>query len=151
MSSRLCTVSIIPTDGIAGPDLILPCQYYDLSGGHRLTPEQRLMLALLTDAINVYQKGVLSRLTNARRLYVDAEQWIMADPRDCTALSFGTVCEALGINAELLRRRIIEWKHAVSRQRAEHPGTPGLHLKITPHLRHSSHRRGRPPTVSHAV
>lgn len=151
MSSRLCSVSSIPIDEFAGPYLILPCQYYDVSGGHRLTGEQRLMLALLTDAINVYQKGALSRESNARRLYVDAEQWIMADRSACNALSFDTVCDALGINAVLLRRRIIDWKHSVRRRRAEHPDTPGLHFKVTPRSRHSNHRRGRPSSVSHVM
>jgi hypothetical protein len=151
MSSRLCTISSIPMDHISGSDLILPCQYYDVSGGHHLTGEQRLMLALLTDAINVYQRGALSRMASARRLFVDAEQWIMADQGVCNALSFGTVCEALGINAALLRRRVIDWKHAVHRQRAEHPSTPGLHLKLTTRSRHSSHRRGRPVSVPQAV
>ncbi len=79
MSSRFCAVSTEPTDLPAGSDLILPCQYYDLSGGHHLTGEQRLMLALLTDAINVYQKGALAGSTRARRLYVDAARWIMSD------------------------------------------------------------------------
>jgi len=148
MSSRLCTVSTIPIDEIGGADLILPCQYFDVSGGHRLTGEQRLMLALLTDAINVYQKGALSCHSNARRLYVDADQWIMADSSACSPLSFDTVCEALGINSVLLRRRIIDWKHSVRRQRADHPNTPGLHLQVTPHSRHASHRRGRPPSLS---
>jgi len=151
VSSRLCAVSSIPIDEIVGTNLILPCQYYDVSGDHHLSGEQRLMLALLTDAINVYQKGALSCDSNARRLYVDAEQWIMADNNACNALSFDTVCDALGINSALLRRRIIDWKHSVRRQRAEHPDTPGLHLKVTSHSRHASHRRGRPASVSHAL
>ena len=31
------------------------------------------------------------------------------------AFSFDTVCEALGINASVLRRRLILWKHNVCR------------------------------------
>lgn len=138
MSSRLCAVSSVPADEVAGSDLILPCQYYDLSGGHHLTGEQRLMLALLTDAINVYQKGVLSRMTRARRLYVDAETWIMADRDKGNSLSFATVCDALGINATLLRRRLIAWKHAVSHQREVHPLSQGMHLQVTPRSRHGN-------------
>src|SRR2546430_16232599 len=76
MSSRFCAVSSTPTMEFAGSELILPCQYHDLSGGYQLSGEQRLMLALLADAINVYQRGALSGLTRARRLYVDAERWI---------------------------------------------------------------------------
>src|SRR5580700_6645849 len=102
MSSRFCAVSSESATELGGSDLILPCQYFDISGGHSLTGEQRLMLALLTDAINVYQKGALSRMTTARRLYVDAEQWILADRSVGSALTFDTVCEALGINSSLL-------------------------------------------------
>jgi hypothetical protein len=132
---------------MAGTDLILPCQYFDVSGGHRLTGEQRLMLALLTDAINVYQRGVLSADARMRRLYVDADRWIMADRGDANALSFSTVCDALGINAPMLRRRIIAWKHAVNHRHAERCSS-GLHFKVTPHERHPSHRRGRPPAAT---
>jgi len=106
------------------------------------------MLALLTDALNVYQKGALSRLTRPRRLYVDAERWILAESADCNALSFTTVCDALGINPELLRRRIIDWKHAVHRQHRSNPTFP-LRLKITPRERYVS-RRLKSPTVSAA-
>ncbi|MGH7986405.1 MAG: hypothetical protein ACREQX_08990 [Candidatus Binataceae bacterium] len=94
------------------------------------------MLALLTDAINVYQKGVLSRMARARRLYVDAERWIMAEHENANSLSFVTACDALGINAALLKRRIIGWKHAVSHQREGHPEATGTHLRITSRPRH---------------
>jgi hypothetical protein len=144
MSSRLCAVSSSPDASDTGVELILPCQYYDLSGGHHLTPEQRLALALLTDAINVYQKGALSRISRARRLYIDAEAWIMADRGHPAALGFVTVCDALGINPALLRRRLVEWKHRVRRQREGYQ-SPATHLKINRRQRHMSHRRGRPP------
>ena len=142
MSSRFCAVSTTPANPVGDADLILPCQYYDVSGGHHLSGEQRLMLALLTDAINVYQRGALSPVTRARRLYVDAERWILADERGAGAgLSFSGVCDALGIHAGLLRRRLVEWKHTARRQRTEHP----VHFKVTRRQRHNSHRRGRPP------
>jgi hypothetical protein len=144
MSSRFCAIATVPSEPTTGADVILPCQYYDISGGYRLSGEQRLMLALLTDAINVYQKGALSRVARARRLYVDAEQWIMADRAVNDALSYVMVCEALGINALLLRRRIINWKHTVRRQRCDDPGSR-LHLKITPRERYASHRK---PTLT---
>ena len=123
----------------AEADLILPCQYCDVSSGYGLSGEQRLMLALLTDALNVYQKGALSRLTRLRRLYVDAERWIMADRAHCNAFSFTTVCDALCINPDLLRRRIIDWKHAVcGQQRAN--ASSRLRLRITPRERYASPR-----------
>ena len=151
MSSRLCAVASRPDGNDAGVELILPCQYHDLSGGHHLTGEQRLALALLTDAINVYQKGALSRVSRARRLYVDAESWIMTDRSQPASLAFSVVCDALGINGSLLRRRLLEWKHAVRHQHDSY-ASPDAHLKIHRRERHLSHRRGRPPvSILHAV
>ena len=139
MSSRLCAVSRAPIGPSAQSDFILACQYCDVSSGYGLSGEQRLMLALLTDALNVYQKGALSKLSRPRRLYVDAERWILTDRTDTTAFSFATVCEALGINPDLLRRRIIDWKHTV---RAQHRAnsSPRLRLKITPRARYTHGR-----------
>jgi len=144
MSSRFCAVSSGPAIETSGSDLILPCQYYDISGGHRLTGEQRLMLALLTDAINVYQKGVLSHLTRARRLYIDAERWILCEKDSGDWLSFDTVCDALGIESGHLRRRIIAWKHEIRRRREHHPASSHTQLRITPRAHRVSHPRPSP-------
>jgi hypothetical protein len=143
MSSRLCSVSRAAISQNAESDFILPCQYWDVSSGYGLSGEQRLMLALLTDALNVYQKGALSRLSCLRRLYVDAERWILLDNAGCGVLSFSTVCDALGINPGLLRRRIIDWKHTVCGQRRN--STAPLRLKITPHERYTRRRVGYSP------
>jgi hypothetical protein len=140
---RLCTVSSMPAkDGDAG--LFLSCAYSDTSGGADLTGEQRLMLALLVDAINVYQKGAMSDEARLRRLYVDAETWIMAGSTCDGMLAFDNVCESLSINPGLLRRRILNWKHSLNRERRDRSAAP-LSLRVIPHQRPTSHRRGRPP------
>lgn len=130
-------------DGIIGLHQILPSQYYDFSGGHQLTGEQRLMLALLADAINVYQQGALSRSTRKRMLYVDSERWIMSDYRCRHAFSFETVCECLGINPVVLRRRMITWKHEMRRDASLPKPTHHLRLKITPRAKSMSHQHRR--------
>jgi|SRR5579885_162052 hypothetical protein len=137
-------------DGVIGLHQILPSQYFDDSGGHRLTGEQRLMLALLADAINVYQQGVTSRSTRKRLLYVDSERWIMAENQNRHAFSFETVCESLGINPAVLRRRMIEWKHKVRHGAPVTAPTHHLRLKITPRAKSMSHRRrrGRPKRLA---
>jgi hypothetical protein len=135
-------------ENVVGLHQILPSQYFDVSGGHRLTAEQRLMLALLADAINVFQQGATSRATRKRLLYIDAERWIMMAAKAAPhAFSFDTVCEALGINPGVLRRRLIMWKHNVCRE-VETPATPHLRLKITPRARHLSQRRGHQRNVA---
>jgi hypothetical protein len=129
-------------ENVVGLHQILPSQYFDVSAGHRLTAEQRLMLALLADAINVFQQGATSRATRKRLLYIDAERWIMMTAKTAPhAFSFDTVCDALSINPTVLRRRLILWKHDVCRE-VETRGTPHLRLKITPRARHLSQRRG---------
>ena len=138
-------------DGIVGVRQILPCQYYDSARGSRLTGEQRLMLALLADAINVYQQGVLAKGTRKRLLYVDAERWIMASGVIRHTFSFDTVCDALGINPTVLRRGMVAWKHRVKRA-AESRAPRHLRIKITPRPRNLSHttrgRNDRRTTVS---
>ncbi len=142
MSEGFQLSSDLAVERFVGLNQILPSQYFDLSGGHRLTGEQRLMLALLADAINVYQQGVLSRSTRKRLLYVDSERWIMAAPANRHAFSFDTVCDALEINPVVLRRRMLTWKHRCS-QDLEPRTTPHLRLKITPRAKHLHHRRRR--------
>ncbi len=73
MSEGFQLSSDATVERFVGLNQILPSQYFDVSGGHRLTGEQRLMLALLADAINVYQQGVLSRNTRKRLLFIDAQ------------------------------------------------------------------------------
>src|SRR5271156_493898 len=123
MSEGFQQSSDIAVERFVGLNQILPSQYYDVSGGHRLTGEQRLMLALLADAINVYQQGFLSRNTRKRLLFID------------------TVCDALGINASMLRRRMMAWKHELRRNVETRASAPHLRLKITPRNKHLSQRR----------
>lgn len=148
MSEGFQLSSDAAVEKLVGLNQILPSQYFDLSGGHRLTGEQRLMLALMADAINVYQQGVLSRNTRKRLLFVDAERWITAGPNLRHAFSFDTVCEALGINPSVLRRRMLAWKHHVRRNVERHGPAPHLRLKITPRDKQMSHRRRRKSTAS---
>lgn len=147
----LRTAPDVIMQNVVGLHQILPSQYFDLSAGHRLSAEQRLMLALLADAINVYQQGVVSRATRKRMLYVDAERWIMMGAKAAPhAFSFETVCEALGINSAVLRRRLILWKHRVCDDLAAR-ATPHLRLKITPRARGMTHRRGKERRVPHPM
>src|SRR6202167_6833212 len=147
MSDGFQLSSDIAVERFVGLNQILPCQYYDVSGGHRLTGEQRLMLALLADAINVYQQGAMSRNTRKRLLFIDAERWITGGARCRHVFSFDTVCDALGINPGMLRRRMMAWKHELQRNVETRTAAPHLRLQITPRNKHLSHRRrrSRPP------
>jgi hypothetical protein len=136
---RHSTVDLMP-----GVNQILPSQFRDLSGSHRPTAEQRLMTALLADAINVFQKGFFSRSARQRMLYLDAERWILGRANG-HGFSFETACDALGIDPALLRRRLVEWKHAAGRGAAV-CSVRHLRIKFTPR----EQRLSRPRRASRA-
>ncbi len=97
--------------GIMIPDALTPGQFYD---GMRaddacVRPIKRLMLAVLEDAMRCYQTYAGSRSPVQRRLYVEAEAWLM-DRRADGPFAFETVCETLGIDPSCLREGLRRWR-----------------------------------------
>jgi hypothetical protein len=86
-------------------DLILPSQFFELVGKSRFSSEQRLMLAVLADAINILLDWRGSFSIRKRRLFVEAARWVMTHSTN-VPFSFDNVCDALEINAESLRQRL---------------------------------------------
>ncbi|HLX38728.1 MAG TPA: hypothetical protein VKR29_13040 [Candidatus Binataceae bacterium] len=94
-----------PVDQRPFPDVILKSQFFDTIGKRSLTSEQRLMLAVLADAINLVQDGCRSQSPRKRSSFVEAKNWIFQSGVRCP-LSFENVCDALAIDAEALRWRV---------------------------------------------
>jgi hypothetical protein len=90
------------------PDtVLLPSQFFEFVGARTLSSEQRLMLAVLADAIKVLRGyGVLPRSDKHESLN-EALSWFFASGI-ASMLSFDYVCDALDLNAESLRRRLSE-------------------------------------------
>ena len=88
------------------PDTILPSQFYEAVGAQTFSSEQRLMLAVLTDAINVLG-SIDSSKHRTRNSFNEAWSWVFAKGMT-SSLSFDHICDALGVNAESLRRRLSE-------------------------------------------
>jgi hypothetical protein len=100
--------SIIPVaDPRPFPDVILRSQFCELVGTHSLSSEQRLMLAVLADAINVVQEYGGSVSLRKRNSFNEAWNWIFTKGITCP-LSFDNVCDALGMDAKGLRWRLSE-------------------------------------------
>ncbi len=83
-----------------------------------VTPERRLLIAILTDAVECYQKNLGARTARRRRLCREAEHWILSDDQTWV-FSFRNICDALGVDAEAMRERARAWKtdystHAVA-------------------------------------
>lgn len=96
------------------PDTLLPAQYFAAfarEGG--LVRERRLMLAILQDAVECYQKYALARDPRGRLLFDDAQEWIESEEREWP-FSYENICEVLGLNPEYIRRGLYKWRQQKS-------------------------------------
>ena len=92
------------------PDTLLPAQFFaafSREGG--LVRERRLMLAVLQDAVECYQKYALARDPKGRMLFEDAEEWIDMREREWP-FSYENICEILGLHPEYIRRGLSKWR-----------------------------------------
>jgi hypothetical protein len=90
------------------PDVILPSQFFELVGGAQaFSSEKRLLLAVLSDAINVLLDSRVSPNRSKRNSFNEASSWVFA--KDIVSpLSFDHVCDALSVDPRGLRRRLSE-------------------------------------------
>ncbi len=96
--------------GLFEPDALLPAQFYAaFRGGSAVRGEKRLMLAVLQDALDCFQKYALAKDSHARQLFTDADEWISCGDRDWY-FSFENICETLEINPQYLRRGVQQWR-----------------------------------------
>src|SRR4030095_8081965 len=73
--------------------------------------EERLMLAVLENAVEYFQKYVLARKPSGKQLFQEAEEWFL--DKDSEALySFENICETLGLHPDPIRKGLMVWKEA---------------------------------------
>lgn len=100
--------------GLFEPDALLPAQFYAaFRGSTAVRGEKRLMLAVLEDALDCYQKYAFARDGHGRQLFDEANEWISSGNR-VWFFSFENICETLGINPEYLRRGLENWRGCMS-------------------------------------
>jgi len=93
------------------PDALLSDPYLDSFRRHvTFEPERQLMLALLQDAIKTFQDNLSASGGKKRRLFEEAEEWIFGADRDWV-FSFASVCRALGMDPNYLRKGLDPWRH----------------------------------------
>jgi hypothetical protein len=105
MSTVVSTIAV--ADPRPFPDVILRSQFFEMVGVRSLSSEQRLMLAVLADAINVVQEFSGSASPRKRNSFNEAWNWFFTTGVT-SPLSFDNVCDALGIDAKGLRWRLSE-------------------------------------------
>jgi len=69
------------------------------------------MLAVLQDAVECFQENALSEQPWEKKLFQEAEDWILAKNSDWL-FSFENICETLQLNPGYIRRGLLVWKQA---------------------------------------
>jgi hypothetical protein len=72
-------------------------------------PEKVLMLAILQDAVQSFQKYLLAPRDKERNVFEETERWILNENREWP-FSFTNICEVLGIHPQYLRKGLLDWK-----------------------------------------
>jgi len=96
--------------GLFEPDVLLPAQFFAAfrrAGG--LERERLLMLAVLEDAIDCYQKYAFARDPRGRQMFEESCEWVGSTDRGWL-FSFENICDTLEINADYVRRGLHEWR-----------------------------------------
>src|SRR6185436_20008797 len=100
--------------GLFEPDALLPAQFYAaFRGGSSVRGEKRLMLAVLQDALDCYQKYAFAKDTPGQQLFSEADSWIACGDRHWY-FSFENICETLEISPDYLRNGVERWKSSAS-------------------------------------
>ncbi|MBI4527937.1 MAG: hypothetical protein HY695_29430 [Deltaproteobacteria bacterium] len=109
------------------PDILLSAEYFrTLQRRLQLEPEEKLMFAILEDAVACFQKHLLTQNTRGKNLFREVEEWILAkDAR--WVFSFENICEVLGFDPGFLREGLIKWK---SRQLRAHARPRVISLNV---------------------
>lgn len=92
------------------PDVLLPIQFFAQLKRKRFSSgEHRLLIAIMQDAVECFQKHIHAHDSKRRQLYLDAESWFVSDDYMAT-FSFNNVCDLLGMNPEYLRQGLFDWR-----------------------------------------
>ena len=84
--------------------------------------EKRLMLAVLQDAVECYQKYLVARRGKDKNLFSEAEAWIL-EQDNRSAFSFDNVCDSLGLAPNYVRAGLLKTKDRLLTRRHEHEPT----------------------------
>ena len=73
--------------------------------------EERLMLAVLENAVEYFQKYLLARKPSGNQLFREAEEWFL-DKDSESLYSFENICDTLGFHPDHIRKGLMVWKDA---------------------------------------
>jgi len=77
------------------------------------TPEARLMLAVLEEALATFRRGLTSPVPTDRHEYREVETWIRCNDTD-SPFAFESICWTLGMDPDYVRAGFYQMKLATS-------------------------------------
>lgn len=96
--------------GLFEPDVLLPGQFFSFfrkeAGFDR---ERRLMLAVLEDAIDCFQKYAHTSDLRGRQLFLESYEWIMSQDKRWL-FSFENICQIVDMNPDYIRQGLSRWR-----------------------------------------
>lgn len=93
------------------PDVLANDLYLEsFRRGALFEPEKQLMAAILEDAIETLEDHRTASGGKKQWLFEETEAWIFSDDTDWV-FSFVSVCRALGLDPDYLRKGIRRWRH----------------------------------------
>lgn len=94
------------------PDVLTSFKYFNVfRQKNHFAPEERLMFAVLANAIEHFQKYLGANSRRCRHLFREAESWILS--KDCSGpFSFEQICDVLHIDPSYLRLGLTRWRSA---------------------------------------
>jgi hypothetical protein len=102
------------------PDVLVSFEYSKANRRRdQYMPEEKLLFAVLSDAIECFQKYIDGKSRRYRRLFSEAQVWIM-NCDDRSVFSFEFVCEALQLDPSYLRMGLNRWRADRNAPRSSH-------------------------------
>jgi len=86
--------------------------------------EERLMLAVLQDAVDCFQTFVLPKTEREKKLFQEAEDWILEKNSEWF-FSFENICETLQLHPDYIRQGLLCWKEAKLKVSPLHENSTG--------------------------
>jgi hypothetical protein len=96
-------------------DILVAEDFIRIYRSRPISHEHELMVAVLEEALNDYQRCFSARDKKGRQHFADAETWIV-DTDSEWIFSFVNCCEVLGIEPGYLRQRLLRRKRAKLRR-----------------------------------
>lgn len=109
-------------------DCILPSQFLPRRAATELSPERRLLLAVLEEAWMTYQRHSRIRSANSQILR-EVEAWLASEDMDYQ-FSFLGICAELGLDPQCLRKGLRTWRDSGAPFVRQHMWTAGAHGKV---------------------